>query len=264
MGREKLYRAEAVILHRQDMGEADRLLVLYTPDHGKVRVIAKGIRKPSSRKSGHLELFARSRLLIARGRNLDIVTQAELVEPFEGLRTDLSRISYAYHVVELLDRFTNEEIENRPLYDFLLDTLRWLAESENLPLTSRYFELHLLDHIGYRPQLFRCVRCNEEIQPVENYLSAEEGGVLCPRCDGHVPRTRPLSMPVLKILRFLQTYDYSTCRRLQLRPSVTRELEQVMELLLSHYLEAKPRSLSFIRQLRREEQLKNEPKHGTM
>jgi len=264
MGRERLYRTEAVILHRSDLGEADRLLVLYTPQHGKIRAVAKGIRKPASRKGGHLQLFANSRLLIARGRNLDIITQAELIEPFEGLRTELSHVSYAYHIAELIDRFTEEGIENRSLYDFLLSTLQWLAESKNLPLTARYFELHLLDRVGYRPQLFRCVRCNDDIQPVENYLSADEGGVLCPRCGEHTPRARPLSMPALKILRFLQTHDYTTCRRLQLRPSVTRELEQVMELVLSHHLEARPRSLVFIQQLRREGQLKNGTKHGTM
>ncbi len=252
MSRPRVYRTEAIVLHRSDLGEADRLLTLYTPDQGKLRAVAKGIRKPTSRKGGHLELFAHSRLLIAKGRNLDIVTQAELIEPFDSLREDLSRIGYAFHVAELVSRFTDEGIENRALFDLLRDALGWIARSENLAVTSRYIELHLLSYLGFRPQLFRCVQCNEEIQPVTNYLSNDEGGILCPRCGEYRPRTRAISMPALKVLRFVQTHDYATCRRLQLRPAVTTELEAVLDQLLTHHLEAKLRSLAFVRQLRRE------------
>jgi DNA repair protein RecO (recombination protein O) len=252
MTRERLYRTEAVVLHRADLGEADRLLTLYTPRFGRLRVVAKGVRKLTSRKAGHLELFAHSRLLVARGRNLDIVTQAELIEPYEGLREDLTRIGYAFHLAELVMRLTKEEIENPALFDLLLDALGWLAEGGNLRVTSRYVELRLLDHVGYRPQLFRCVRCNDEIRPVTNFMSFEEGGVLCPDCGGGVPRTRPLTMPALKILRFMQTRDYATCRRLQLRSVVLAELEEVLGNLLAFHMEARPRSLAFVRQLRRE------------
>ncbi|MFQ5886561.1 MAG: DNA repair protein RecO, partial [Anaerolineae bacterium] len=86
MQRERLYRAEAIVLRRMNLGEADRLLTLYTPEWGKIRVVAKGVRKPTSRKAGHLELFTHSRLLIAKGRSLDIVTQAETITPFLPLR----------------------------------------------------------------------------------------------------------------------------------------------------------------------------------
>ena len=89
MSRERLYRSEAIVLRRQDFGEADRLLTLFTPALGKIRVVAKGARKPQSRKAGHIESFMRTKMLFARGRNLDLVTQAELVEPYRALREDL-------------------------------------------------------------------------------------------------------------------------------------------------------------------------------
>src|SRR5437870_10329790 len=97
MTRERVYRVDAVILKRSDMGEADRLLTIFTPSLGKVRVIAKGVRKIQSRKSGHVELFTHVNLLIARGRNLDIVTQAETIEPYLALRGDLERTAYAFY-----------------------------------------------------------------------------------------------------------------------------------------------------------------------
>src|SRR5512140_592573 len=99
--RDRLYRIEALILRRSDVGEADRLLTLYTPDRGKVRAVAKGARKPSARKTGHVELFNHATLMIAVGRDLDVVTQADTVESFMLLRNDLDRLSYAYYFAEL-------------------------------------------------------------------------------------------------------------------------------------------------------------------
>lgn len=195
--RQRLYRTSAIVLKRQDFGEADRILTLFTPELGKLRAIAKGVRKITSRKSGHVELFTYSDLLIAKGRNLDIVTQAETIRPFLGLRQELPRITYAYYIAELVDQFTEEGDENRPLFDLLLATLQTLGETNDLRRTARYFELRLLDAVGYRPQLFHCVRCHKEVAPVDNFFGIEAGGVLCPDCVAGVPaRPRPgLSNP---------------------------------------------------------------------
>ena len=100
------------MLRHSDWGEADRLLWLYTRQHGKLRALAKGVRKIRSRKAGHLEPFTRVALLLARGRDFYIVTQAETVDPYLSLREDLKRLGYASYVVELLDRFTYDEDEH--------------------------------------------------------------------------------------------------------------------------------------------------------
>src|ERR687885_415233 len=91
--RSHVYRTEAIILRRSDFGEADRILTLYTPRYGKRRAIAKGVRKTTSRLAGHVELFTRVQLRLAEGRNLDIVTQAQIIAPYRALREDLERIS---------------------------------------------------------------------------------------------------------------------------------------------------------------------------
>ncbi len=261
MPRERLYRVEAIVLKRSDAGEADRLLTLYTPDMGKLRAIAKGARKPSSRKSGHVELFMHAALLLARGRHLDIVTQADTLDAFMPLQKNLERLGYAYYLAELVDRFVEEGIENRPLFDLLLNALNWLGDDESNPLNlARYFELHLLQHVGYRPQLFHCVNCGEEIQPTENFFSIEAGGVINPDCfqtqrdklPGHGRDAAPISLNALKILRFLQTREWAMVRGLKLNAETHAEVEGLMERYITHYLERNLKSMEFLKELRQD------------
>lgn len=258
--RQRLYRTEAVILRHQDLGEADRLLTLYTPARGKLRVIAKGARKPSSRKAGHIELFMHSSLLVATGRNLDIVTQAEAIQPYRALREDLDRITYAHYVVELLDRFASEGQENQVLFELLTETLDHLCDARDLALTVRFYELRLLALEGYQPQLFRCLDCGDTIQQVTNYFDPEQGGILCPRCGegligrrGVPARARPVSVNALKVLRYLQTHDYKECSRLRLQSETHRDIEAIMHHYITYILERGLRSVDFIRRLRQEQ-----------
>jgi len=259
MSRERLYRAEAIVLKRTDTGEADRLLTLYTADLGKLRAIAKGARKPSSRKSGHVELFTHTALLLARGRHLDVVTQAETIDAFTPLQKNLERLGYAYYLAELVDRFVEENIENRALFDLLLNALRWLGEDESEPLNlARYFELHLLQHVGYRPQLFHCVNCGAEILPAENFFSIEAGGIINPDCmqtqreklPGHGRDAVPISLNALKILRYLQTREWATVRAIELNAEAHAEVEALMERYIMHYLERNLKSVEFLKELR--------------
>lgn len=248
--RARVYHSEAIVLRHSDFGEADRLLTVLTPYLGKVRLLAKGIRKPASRKAGHLELFTRTQLLIARGRNLDIVTQAQTLEPYLALRQDLWRMSHAYYVGELVDSFGEEQAENEPLYDLLRDVLGWICTSADLSLTLRFFELRLLGLVGYQPQLFRCVHCNTPLEPVTNYFSVEDGGVLCPRCAENARGLRPIALGTLKVLRYLQTRGYEECVRLQLQPSTRAQVEEVLQQYLVYLLERRLKSVEFLDLLR--------------
>ncbi len=256
--RERVYRTEAIVLRRTDFGEADRLLTVFTPARGKIKLIAKGARKPSSRKSGHVELFSHGQFLVAVGRNLDILTQAETVEPYLPLREDLLRTTYAYYVAELADAFTAEGDENRPLFDLLKDAFGWLCEAPDLALVARYYELHLLGLVGYQPQLFVCLGCKKRLEPEDRYfLSAAEGGVLCPRCGRDRRGAMELSLNALKVLRFLQTRDWETCRLLRLSPAGHAEVERLMNHYLTYHLERRLKSVDFIHRLRRQMEIEN-------
>lgn len=249
MGRERTFRTEAIVIRRSDFGEADRLLTLYSREFGKISAIAKGARKPQSRKTGHVELFMRSKFFIAKGRNLDIVTQAEMIDSYAGIRADLMRVSYASYAVELLDRFTVEEDRHTGIYDLLANTLSRLAEVDDLGLTTRYYELHLLALAGFQPQLFQCVSCVEAILEEDQYFSPDLGGFLCPNCRNVDHRAMPVTAAAVKVLRYLQTRHWDMVKHLHLRTERREELERIMHRYILHTLERELKSVDFLHQL---------------
>lgn len=252
MPRKRTLRSEAVVLRRTDFGEADRLLTLFTREVGKMRALAKGARKPASRKTGHVELFMRTNFLIALGRDWGIVTQAEMIEAYTPLREDLVSTTYAAYFVELLDRFTAEEDKNVVLYNLINQALGWLCTAANPLLVARHYELRLLSATGYQPQLFRCVASGEEIAQEAQFFSAEMGGLLCPQQRNVDKRAKPISAGAVKVLRYLQTRPWETVQSLQLRRDLHQELEHILHFYLTYILERNLKSVDFLQRLRRE------------
>jgi DNA repair protein RecO (recombination protein O) len=244
-------RVEAIVLRHNDWGEADRLLWIFTRELGKVRVVAKGIRKPRSHKAGHLEPFTRVVLLLAQGRDLPIVTQADAQDAYLTLREDLVRLGYASYVIELLDRFTYEEGENIRLYRLLSETLSRLNLETDPAFAVRYYEVRLLDLVGFRPQLFHCVNCGDEIRAQDQFFSFDKGGVICPRCGLKESGIRPVSLQALHILRHFQRSNYAEAQRARLSSTIDLELENLMANYLTYLLERGLNSPSFLRQVRK-------------
>ncbi|MDX1521378.1 MAG: DNA repair protein RecO [Anaerolineae bacterium] len=249
--KERLYRTDAIILRRSDFGEADRLLTIFTPDRGKIRVLAKGARKLTSRKAGHIELFMLTDMLIARGRTWDIISQADIVEPYRALREDLEQTSHAYYLAELLDRFTEEHDANRPLFELLALTLVRLGGTDNLALALRYFEIHLLSLTGYQPQLYFCLACDKPLEPVENYFHFSDGGTLCPTHGQTRPNADLLPLPILKVLRYLQTESWEKVAGLRLTPDTQQQVERLLLGYITFVLERQLKSVDFLRKLRK-------------
>ncbi len=251
VNRSRSQRVEAIVLRHSDWGEADRLLWLFTREIGKVRVVAKGVRKPRSRKAGHLEPFTRVELMLAQGRDLPIVTQAEARDAYLTLRGDLVRVGYAAYVIELLDRFTYEEGENMALYRLLSETLSRINNETEPAFAVRYYEVRLLDLVGFRPQLVDCVGCGKEIVAEDQFFSFEKGGVICPGCGIREAGVRPVSMPALRILRHFQRSNYTEAQRLRLASNVDFELENLMNNYLTYLLERGLNSPAFLKQVKR-------------
>ena len=249
--RQRTFRLEAVVLRHIDWGEADRMVWLYSLEKGKLCAIAKGVRKPRSRKAGHLEPIMRVSLLLARGRDLSLITQADTMDSYLPLHDDFKLSTYAFYVVELLDRFTYEEEENRALYCLLTDTFRRLCQPGDLDIVLRYYEVRLLDLVGFRPQLFQCAECRENILPQDQFFSAERGGALCPNCGHRISGSRPVSMTALKYLRHFQRSSFKEALRVKLPPALNREIENLMEHYLTYLLERSLNTPAFLRRVRR-------------
>jgi DNA repair protein RecO (recombination protein O) len=241
-----------VVLRHADWGEADRLLTLYSRERGKVRAVAKGARKIRSRKAGHLEPFTRVTVQLAKGHDLLIVTQADTVEAYMPLREDLVKTATASYIVELLDRFTyEEESENYALFRLLTETLGRIASEPDPWLAVRFYEMRLLDGLGFRPQLFECANCGNQIEAVDQFFSPVQGGVLCPRCGAGLPGAWKVSMEVLKYLRHFQRSSYAEARRANPVPEVRKEIETLAQGYLTYLLERGLNTPEFLRKIQK-------------
>jgi len=246
MPKPRNYQTEAIIIKKTKLGEADRILPLYTPHLGKIQAVAKGVRRPRSKMSGHLELLTYSLVSLARGRNIDTVTGSQTINSFLPLKSDLELSSYALYITELVNQFTADHIENYRLFQLLLKTLENLCQAGDNELVLRYFELHLLNEVGYRPQLQHCVSCRATLQPVINSFSPGSGGVLCPDCSQSQLLTYPLSVNALKVLRLLQDNDYSTVSRLKVDQQLSNELEAIVRNYIKYLLEREVKSVAWL------------------
>ena len=245
------FRIQAVVLRHKDWGEADRLLTLYTREQGKVRALAKGIRKVTSRKAGHLEPFTYVTLQLAKGRDLLIVTQAETVNAFLAIGEDLVKTGYASYVIELLDRFTYEEESGHPsFFKLLIDTLDRLEKETDAWVAVRYYEMRLLDYTGFRPQLFECANCEREILAEDQFFSFTTGGAICPSCGQGLPNLTKITVGTLKYLRHFQRSSYGDASRGHPSSEVQKEAEVLMQGYFTYLVERELNTPGFIKRVK--------------
>lgn len=171
------YSSEGIVIARRNFGEADRILVLYTKNFGKVSLIAKGIRRPKSKKRGHLEVFNKINFQAVAGRGLDIITEAEVSEDFSEIRKNLKRISLAYYLMEVVGRITHDGEEKTEVYDLLLNTLRKLKSTNLLKKLRLSFITDLLITLGYWPAEKELTSPDEVLEEViERQIYSERVG----------------------------------------------------------------------------------------
>jgi DNA repair protein RecO (recombination protein O) len=247
--RERIYRTYALILRRNNLGEADRILTVATP-RGKRHVIAKGVRKTTSRIAGHIELFTHVQLLLAVGRNLDVVTQSHVLDRFSTLHSDLSRLGCAYYAADLYHAFTQEGEEHPTLFHLLVTTFAALNTTRNPDLVLRAFELRLLHTAGYRPHLHQCAVCQEPLTEQAERLSPSLGGVICPH-DAHADRAAlPMQAQTFRLLRYLAREPYDVIERMTISSDIRTEAERLLHAFIRHLLERELKSGAFLESLR--------------
>jgi DNA repair protein RecO (recombination protein O) len=250
MPRSRTYQTEALIIKKTKLGEADHILTLYTPDLGKIRVVARGIRRAKSKMAGHLELVTESQILLARGHTLDIITGGQTIESFVSLKNDLELSSYALYTAELVDQFTVDNEPGTAVFHLLRDFWHRLRLENDNELDLLYFEMQILDATGYRPQLEICTVCHRDLSPVPNAFSPYSGGVICPECATKQPYSRSITVNALKVLRFLQNQGYDTIARLKLPQALSLELNAILRGYLRYLLERELKSAAWLDELR--------------
>jgi DNA repair protein RecO (recombination protein O) len=258
------YQADAIVLRRLDYGEADRILTLLTREYGKLAVIAKGARKSKTRSHSAMDLFSRSRMLIAKGHNLDVVAQVERRGDARHISGDLWRTAYACLVADVVDKVLEERHPVDEVYDLVVQTLDHLNVPErSCRADAAWFAMRMLDQLGYLPQLLDCAGCGTPLPEAAAWFSPTYGGVLCPACPsplvagdspsplwGGQGRGYQVSVNTLKILRLMAAGDSELYDRIRLTDGLLEEIEDVLYAQLEYHLDRRLKSIEFLRELR--------------
>ena len=247
----RVYKSAAIVLSRFDLGEADRVLTLLTPHDGKLKAIAKGVRRPQSRLGGSLEPFAELQLVLAHGRTFDVVTQATVRHAWLALRDRLESTATAWYLSELVERSTEERAPAPRLYELLSCAFGHLDAGLAPGRVARWFEFGLTDELGLRPEVDRCVECDRRLEAAEAFRWVPAlGGLLCADHPGPIAERASLSSDALRLLKAYRHMPLEQVADLRLPAAVEAEAEQAMRLFVRHVLEREARSLEFLDEVR--------------
>ncbi len=236
-----LYRDVAIVLRSWKLGEADRIVSLHTRDHGKVRGVAKGVRRTRSKFGARLEPTSHIAIQLYRGRGeLDTITQVETIDRFVKLRSDPARFARASALLEAVDQVSQDRQPDRVRHTMLTRALVTLDRQES-PLVVSGFFFKLLAHEGVKPELDRCVSCGA-IDGLEA-IDFVEGGMLCRSCR----RGRPISQPALVMLRRMLGGELGAVL-VEPTSDFTLEVEALATQALESHLERRLRSVAVLDQ----------------
>jgi len=243
MGKGTIHRDEGIVLRTYKLGEADRIVVFLTKDRGKVRAVAKGVRKTKSKFGSRLEPMSHCVLQFYEGRELDLVTQAESVDNFRAIREDLDRIGRGVSMLEVADQLAQEGEVNPQLYRMLLGALRTLESSASALVTPAFY-WKVLALEGYRPEVDICVQCGADDGPLVAF-DVESGGLLCRVCR----RGMPISAEAVVLLRQILGGELNEALAAGESPdaaAVVHEVDQLATRAVEHHLERRLRSVNVL------------------
>ncbi len=224
------YKVKGIILKRTNLGEADRILTIFSDKLGKIRAIGKGIRKQNSRLGGHLEPFCLANLVVAEGRNLDIVTEAEIIECFFDIRNNLKSTHISYYLAEAIDKLTGEHEKHAEVLELLLEVLNNVGQTNDDFLIS-YFELNLLSILGFGPEIDQCLVCHKILLSDDNYFDNVEGGIVCGNCQ---PNGTKISNNAIKLLRFFLKNRLKNLKKLKTSTEIQKETKKITQNYLDY------------------------------
>ena len=245
-------KTQAIVIRTFPLKEFHKIITFYTSDFGKVKAVAYGVKSPKSKLSGSLELLNHGTLLFQHRENRELqnITDFNLIDGFDVIRSDFTRITYGCYFAELVDSIASEGVANLEIFDLLRTTYQFLAYADDVPLLARGFEIKFLDCAGYAPELSRCVHCGSEVKKTTEKFgiafSIRYGGVLCVDCknrDGAAFTITPGSCELLKMLRKSAWEQFN-----RIRASVHnhQELKRVLGSFIEYHTERSLKSLKFI------------------
>lgn len=241
------YLTEAITIKTHALGEHDKILVLFSREHGLRRAVAKGARRPQSKLGGRSEPLCHNQWQLARGKRMDIVAQCETVDAHRKLRTDFDRLMAAMYVTEATGACIDELQPYPEVFDALSDMLTLLESTANIELAVLWYELHLLDLLGYRPEFEACVQCEAELGSTCGF-HAELGGGLCDACQ-QMLRGMRLMPGTLAVLRMLQEAVTPPAGGMSVTPALLANARAAMREAIACRTETRLKTLDLLSRL---------------
>jgi len=230
----------ALILNCQPYRENDSLVSVYTLDFGKLSLVARGTKKLRSKLAGHLEPLSLAALMIISGRGRDYVGSALCQSAYLGIRDDLNKLYYAGQALAWFNRLVRENQADERLF-FLIT--KWLEIIDNYPaeqftkargeLFLNFFLLKFLAELGYCPEMYHCVNCQQEVKPGQNFFDLKSGGILDEPCRHN--EALPISDNVIKLIRFILDNRFNQAAKLKINSKNLKDLSQLVISFLKYH-----------------------------
>ncbi|MFD2369702.1 DNA repair protein RecO [Brevibacillus sp. GCM10020057] len=246
-----LVKWEGIVIRSVDYGESSKVVTLFTREHGKLGIMARGAKKTKSRLAAVSQLFSHGYYLCKAGpgSGMPDLSQGDIMESFRDLRQSLHATAYAAYIAELLDRLTHEREPNPYLFQLLLHTFRYLDEGRDAEILCRIFETKMLSVAGISPQLSACANCGAEREPYA--ISVSQGGLLCPVCLPSDPYAITVTPSTWKLLRLFQVFDLERLGEIEVKPATRSQLKHILRSYMDEHLDLRLKSRSFLEQLER-------------
>jgi DNA repair protein RecO (recombination protein O) len=242
-------KVDAIVLRTLDYGESHQILTLLTATYGKIAVMARGAKKPSSQLRSISQPFTYGTyLLMLSERGMGTVAQAELIDSFRKIREDLFKTAYASYMMELVDRCSEEREPSAGLFLLALTLLSYLADGKDPEVLTRLTEVKMLDFAGIRPELFHCANCGRAIESSIRF-SITLGGPLCGDCQPSDERAIWIKPATLRLLQTFQAMDVRRLGEINVGADVRRQMSKVLRQYLDEYSGVQLRTRAFLDQL---------------
>lgn len=239
------YKTSGIVLKSINLGEADKILTIFTECLGKVRVIAKGIRRVKSHMAGALEPFILSDLQLYEGKTFYTVTGAVIKKIFLKSHNDLNKIAKLFYLGELIDRFEEENQKSLPIFDLLVQTLEVVEQNDD-EFALRIFEVNLLKIGGFWGDLSVCIHCKKKLVLEQNFWDGEEGGIICFECQQQFHHGDEISNELIKLFRLIEERGFGLIGKIKLEQEILGEAKNILSSYIRRTLEFDLKSKEFL------------------
>lgn len=229
------YKYTGIILNKRDIGETDRIYNIYTLEQGKISAIARGVRKAQSKLAGHLENYYLVDLTVMRNRGMGNIASSIVENNFKNIRNNLESLEKVFRTTKTLNRLINDQEKDVDVFFLFLDYLDSLnnidAKSDETTknLMTQCFIFKLLDALGYKIEINRCVKCEGKLSKNKNFFDYSHGGIVCVDCAKDSATILPISINSIKIIRIFFQNKIANLQKLKINPKESRELSHISQ-----------------------------------